>query len=44
MSSDERYITFIKVYGNINSDILLLDRKTNKLINITEHDISVISF
>ena len=41
LSSDERYITFIKVYGNINSDILLLDRKTRSLTNITEHNISV---
>ncbi|MBP9191605.1 MAG: S9 family peptidase [Ignavibacteria bacterium] len=41
MSSDEKYVSFIKVYGNINSDILLLDRKNKSFINITEHDISV---
>lgn len=39
-SSNEGFITFVKFYGNINSDILLYDSKENSLINITEHDIS----
>lgn len=38
-SDDERYITFIAHYGNINIDILLLDRKTGVCENVTEHDI-----
>lgn len=39
-SDNERYFTFLKFYGNINTDILLLDTKTNSLLNITEHDIN----
>jgi len=39
-SSNERYITFLKFYGNINIDILLYDTKDETLINITEHNIS----
>jgi len=39
ISDDERYITFIKAYGNINNDILLYDTKDNSLTNVTEHDI-----
>jgi dipeptidyl aminopeptidase/acylaminoacyl peptidase len=39
-SSDERFITFLKFYGNINLDILLYDTKTKSLINVTEHDIN----
>lgn len=39
-SSDERYITFGKFYGNLNIDILLFDMKENTLVNITEHDIN----
>jgi dipeptidyl aminopeptidase/acylaminoacyl peptidase len=38
-SDDERYITFIRHYGNINLDILLLDRKTGECENVTKHDI-----
>ena len=38
-SNDERYITFTKFYGNINTDILLYDTRHNTLENITEHDI-----
>jgi len=38
-SNNERYITFIKTYGNINQDILLFDIRDNSMINITEHDI-----
>jgi dipeptidyl aminopeptidase/acylaminoacyl peptidase len=37
-SGDERYITFIRYYGNISLDILLLDRKTGVCENITKHD------
>lgn len=37
-SDDERYITFTKQYGNINVDILLLDRKTGEFENVTEND------
>lgn len=40
-SNDERYISFMKFYGNINIDILLLDTKDKSLLNITEHDIEV---
>lgn len=40
-SDDERYITFLKSYGNINTDILLFDTKENTLSNITEHDIKI---
>ena len=40
-SPDERYITFLKFYGNINLDILLYDTKDNTLSNVTEHDISM---
>jgi len=36
-SSDERYITFLVHYGNISLDILLLDRKTGELENITKN-------
>lgn len=39
-SDDERFIIFIKAYGNINTDILLFDTKENTLTNITEHDIN----
>lgn len=38
-SGDKRYFTFLKFYGNINSDILLYDSKNNTIENITEHDI-----
>ena len=38
-SGDERYITFLTMYGNINQDILLYDMKTKKIINVTEHNI-----
>lgn len=38
-SSNERYITYVKFYGNINTDILLHDTKNDTIINITEHDI-----
>jgi dipeptidyl aminopeptidase/acylaminoacyl peptidase len=38
-SSNERYITFLTMYGNINQDIFLYDTKTKKMVNITEHDI-----
>jgi dipeptidyl aminopeptidase/acylaminoacyl peptidase len=37
-SDNERYITFIRHYGNISLDILLLDRKTGICTNITEHE------
>lgn len=40
-SSDERYITFIKFYGNINIDILLYDTHNKTMENITEHDIKI---
>lgn len=40
-SNNEKYITFLKFYGNINTDILLYDTKENSLINITEHDVAV---
>jgi dipeptidyl aminopeptidase/acylaminoacyl peptidase len=36
-SDDERYITFIRHYGNISLDILLLDRKTGICENLTQH-------
>ncbi|MEO6693832.1 MAG: S9 family peptidase [Ignavibacteria bacterium] len=39
-SSNERYITFLKFYGNINIDLLLFDTQDGTLINITEHDIN----
>ncbi|MBK8549784.1 MAG: hypothetical protein IPL53_01485 [Ignavibacteria bacterium] len=39
-SSDERYITFIKFYGNINVDLFLYDSKDKTFINTTEHDIN----
>ena len=39
-SSNERYITFAKFYGNMNADILLYDVKENTFVNVTEHDIS----
>lgn len=39
-SSDERYMTFLKFYGNINLDILLYDTKTKSIVNVTEHDIN----
>lgn len=38
MSSDGRYVAFTRMYGNINTDIILYDTKTSKLKNITEHD------
>ncbi|HMS63821.1 MAG TPA: S9 family peptidase [Ignavibacteria bacterium] len=38
-SSDERYITFLKFYGNINIDILLYDTKNKTWENVTEHNI-----
>ena len=44
ISSDERYITFLKFYGNINIDILLYDRKKKTLENITEHNIEENAF
>ncbi len=37
-SSNERYITFIAFYANINTDLLLYDMKEQTLTNITEHD------
>jgi len=37
-SSNERYITYVKFYGNINIDILLHDTKNDTIVNITEHD------
>lgn len=40
-SSNERYITFGRFYGNINVDILLYDTRDKTLVNITEHDISM---
>ena len=40
-SPNERYMTFVRFYGNINNDILLYDTKKDKLVNITEHDIEV---
>ncbi|MBS1494116.1 MAG: S9 family peptidase [Bacteroidetes bacterium] len=39
-SSNERYIIFEKVYGNMNKDLLLYDSKDGSLKNITEHDIN----
>ncbi len=39
-SSNERYITFTKFYGNINTDIFLYDTKYKSFICITGHDIS----
>lgn len=38
-SGNERYITFVKFYGNINTDILLYDKEKNTFENITGHDI-----
>ena len=38
-SSNERYVTFLTMYGNINQDIFLYDTKTKKMINVTEHNI-----
>ncbi len=38
-SSNERYIVFEKIYGNLNKDLLLYDSKNDTMINITEHDI-----
>lgn len=38
-SWNERYVTFMKFYGNINTDILLYDTKEKTLKNITAHDI-----
>lgn len=43
-SSNERYIIFEKVYGNMNMDLLLFDTKDGSLKNITEHDLSVNTF
>lgn len=37
-SPNERYVTFIRHYGNISLDILLLDRKTGICENVTEHN------
>lgn len=36
-SKNERYILFQKHYNNSNQDILLYDRQTKNLVNITEH-------
>jgi dipeptidyl aminopeptidase/acylaminoacyl peptidase len=38
-SDNGRYITFVKFYGNINHDLLLLDTKTKSFLNVTEHDV-----
>jgi dipeptidyl aminopeptidase/acylaminoacyl peptidase len=38
-SCNERYVVFEKIYGNLNKDLLLLDRKEDSIKNITEHDI-----
>jgi dipeptidyl aminopeptidase/acylaminoacyl peptidase len=40
-SSNERYITFLTMYGNINQDIFLYDTVTKRMINVTEHNIDV---
>ncbi|MBK6877653.1 MAG: S9 family peptidase [Ignavibacteria bacterium] len=40
-SPNERYMTFVRFYGNINNDILLYDTKKNELVNISEHDIDI---
>ncbi|MBI5403266.1 MAG: S9 family peptidase [Ignavibacteriae bacterium] len=37
-SSNERYITFIVHYGNISQDILLLDRKSGVMENVTKNN------
>ncbi len=37
-SKDERYIILNRFYSNSNHDLLLYDRKTETLTNITEHD------
>lgn len=36
-SENERYITFIRMYGNIDSDIMIYDTDEKTLTNITEH-------
>ncbi len=38
-SSDERYFIFEKIYGNLNKDLLLYDKKEDVIKNITEHDL-----
>ncbi|KXK06258.1 MAG: dipeptidyl aminopeptidase/acylaminoacyl-peptidase [Chlorobi bacterium OLB4] len=43
-SDNSRYITFVKMYGNINTDLLLYDTTSRKLKNITGHDLSVDTF
>lgn len=37
-SNDGRYVAFVRMYGNINTDVILYDTKTSKLKNITEHN------
>jgi len=37
-SNDERYITYLKFYSNMNIDILLYDSKNDTMENITEHE------
>lgn len=44
MSSDGRYVLFTRMYGNINTDIILLDTKTREVKNITEHELSEDAF
>lgn len=36
-SKDERYLLLNRFYNNSNHDLLLYDRKTGKLTNLTEH-------
>ena len=38
LSSDEKYVTFITHYGNMNQDIFLMNRQTKEFINVTEHN------
>jgi dipeptidyl aminopeptidase/acylaminoacyl peptidase len=37
-SKDERYIIFTRFYSNSNLDILLYDRNTQEMLNLTEHE------
>ena len=43
-SKDEKYIVYNRFYTNSNQDILLYNRDTQKMINITEHKGSMKNF
>jgi dipeptidyl aminopeptidase/acylaminoacyl peptidase len=44
LSSNGRYASFLRFYGNINQDIILHDLRNNTETNVTEHDISEDNF